>query len=142
MTCSANPIDRGDAFGLDEIIEWAAWVDHTEGTEASAGDKSICVAHAILEAVEQYEQNAHFTGPNGLEENAMTEPTTQAAHSGTCQSDCSVCHAKLGHHDDPRPHHCLLPAGHEGRHFCHICGLYWDIPDVTGDRAETRSEDV
>jgi hypothetical protein len=41
----------------------------------------------------------------------------------------SVCHAKLGHHDDPRPHHCLLPAGHEGRHFCHICGLYWDTPN-------------
>ena len=31
-----------------------------------------------------------------------------------------------GTHDDPRPHHCLLPAGHEGRHFCHICGIYWD----------------
>ena len=57
-TDSANPIDRGDSFGLDEIIEWASWVDHTEGTEVSSGDKAICVAHAILEAVEQYEQNS------------------------------------------------------------------------------------
>lgn len=32
------------------------------------------------------------------------------------------------------PHHCLLPAGHEGRHFCHICGLYWDTPNAPADR--------
>jgi hypothetical protein len=60
-SCSANnPIDRGESYGLDEIIEWASWVDRTEGTEVSSGEKAICVAHAILEAVEQYRPNAQI----------------------------------------------------------------------------------
>ena len=51
----------------------------------------------------------------------------QARLQPSPEAGCSVCHTKLDHHhNDPRPHHCLLPAGHEGRHFCHICGLYWD----------------
>jgi hypothetical protein len=54
----------------------------------------------------------------------------QARLQPSPEAGCSVCHAKLGHHDDPRPHHCLLQAGHEGRHFCHICGLYWDTPNA------------
>ena len=40
-------------FGLHEIIEWASWVNHTEGTEVSASGNAICVAHAILEALER-----------------------------------------------------------------------------------------
>ncbi len=54
----------------------------------------------------------------------------EAVPPTTCSASDSVCHAKLGCHDDPRPHHCLLPDGHEGRHFCHICGLYWDKPNA------------
>ena len=54
---STNPIDSEDSFGLEEIIKWAAWVDHTEGTEVSSGDKAICIAHAILEASCAYEPN-------------------------------------------------------------------------------------
>ena len=46
------------------------------------------------------------------------------------EAGCSLCNAKLVQYDDARPHHCLLPAGHEGRHFCHLCGLYWDIPNA------------
>ena len=54
---SNNPIDANDSFGLEEIIKWASWVDHTEGTEASSREKAICVAHAILEAAEKFDNN-------------------------------------------------------------------------------------
>lgn len=52
-----NPLLRDDGFGIgmEEIIEWAAWVDHTEGTEAGASDKVICFAHAILAYVDEQE---------------------------------------------------------------------------------------
>jgi len=53
-----------------------------------------------------------------------------AAPAGEGPKGAKACGETLplgaGTHDDPRPHHCLLPAGHEGRHFCHICGIYWD----------------
>lgn len=60
--CSTNPIDRTESFGMEEIIEWAAWVDHTEGTEASAPEKAIVIAHAILEASCAYESNTQAEG--------------------------------------------------------------------------------
>ena len=37
-------------------------------------------------------------------------------------------------HDSRAFHHCLFPAGHAGRHYCHICGLYWG--EGTGNETE------
>ena len=63
--CSANPLDKEDGYATGEVIEWAAWIDHTEGTEVCADERSICIAHAILEAVEQYEQNSVICSTQG-----------------------------------------------------------------------------
>ena len=42
-----------------------------------------------------------------------------------------ICHAKLGSELDSRPHHCVMPKNHIGRHFCHICGIYWNDKNNT-----------
>jgi len=60
--CGCDPANRptcanADGCATDEVIEWAAWIAHTDGTEVCADERSICIAHAILEAVEQHEQN-------------------------------------------------------------------------------------
>jgi len=80
---------------------------------------------ALADRIEAIANDADARLPNAPDQ-ARLQPSPEAGGS--------VCHAKMGHHDDPRPHHCLLPAGHDGRHFCHICGLYWDTPNVGGDR--------
>lgn len=48
--------DAIEVDSLDGILEWAAWIDHLEGTSGSAGEKALCVAHAILDAVCDYEE--------------------------------------------------------------------------------------
>ena len=53
---SADPIDSGGSYDLDEIIEWAELVSRaeTEAAGTSSGDKALCVARAIVKAVKQY----------------------------------------------------------------------------------------
>jgi len=64
-----------------------------------------------------------------MEWNKQRNATDQAQLQPSPEAGGSVCHAKFGHHKDHRPHHCLLPAGHDGMHFCYICGLYWYSPN-------------
>jgi len=54
--------------------------------------------------------------------NDQCKPPSEAPAAGN-DPLAGACGAQ---HDSRAFHHCLLPAGHEGRHFCHICGIYWD----------------
>lgn len=40
-----------DRIGLLDVVSWADGITTTEGTEVQASEKSIAVAHAILEAI-------------------------------------------------------------------------------------------
>jgi hypothetical protein len=51
---------------------------------------------------------------------------TPAGPAADGDADGDVCCAKMGHHEDPRPHLCRLPKNHEGPHKCSICGTIFD----------------
>ena len=74
---------------------------------------------------------------------ARDEVFPPAASAGEGPKGAKACGETLplgaGTHDDPRPHHCLLPAGHAGRHFCHICGIYWNSVEPPPAKDAPRS---
>ena len=95
-----NPIDRGDWFGMDAIIEWATWAAHTEGTEASDCEKAICIAHAITEAVQEYDAAKD-------RERALTPVSDAPAPDDRCP-ECIRRDSRVRWHDDGSVWYCPI----------------------------------